>query len=121
MAQRAQGGCRLGSTHRDEREGAGRVDGDAKRLIEPGAAAGAVEEASRAAAGEGGGRPGGDVDTADTVVVTVLRCIMGEDTLRKSQTEGLAAQLMWCGNRCGPYAVCARRVCCLRDGGMRDA
>ena len=59
-------------THRDEREGAGRVDVDAKREVELGAAAGAVEEASRAAAGEGGGRPGGDVDTADTVIDIIL-------------------------------------------------
>merc|ERR1740124_1521664 len=56
---------------RDEREGAARVDRDASRLIELGAAAGAVEEAIRAAAGERGGRPGGDVDTADAVVITV--------------------------------------------------
>ena len=63
--------------HRDERITAARLDRDATRVIEPGAAAGAVEVAStRAAAGERGGRPGGDVDTADPVVVTVLRCIM---------------------------------------------
>ena len=60
-------------THRDEREGAGRVDVDAKREVELGAAAGAVEEASRAAAGERGGRPGGDLDTANVVVIRVLR------------------------------------------------
>ena len=68
-------GVRGRPTHADEREGAARVDRDASRLIELGAAAGAVEEASRAAAGEGGGRPGGDVDTADPVIVA-LRCIM---------------------------------------------
>merc|ERR1740136_289745 len=55
----------------DEREGAARVDGDAPGGIELGARAGAVEEASRAAAGERGGRPGGDVDTADTVAAIV--------------------------------------------------
>ena len=66
------GGCGRG-THRDEREAAARVDGDATRAIELGAAAGAVEEATGAAAGERGGRPGGDVDTADTVVNSVLR------------------------------------------------
>ena len=66
--------------HRDERKAAARVDRDATRVLEPGAAAGAVEEASRAAAGERGGRPGGDIDTADAVVVTVLRCIMKEHT-----------------------------------------
>ena len=70
------GGCGRG-THRDEREAAARVDRDASRVIEPGAAAGAVEEASRAAAGERGGRPGGDIDTADPVVIMLLRCIMG--------------------------------------------
>ena len=71
------------ATHPDERITAARVDGDADRVLEPGAAAGAVEEASRAAAGERGGRPGGDVDTADPVADIVLRC-MGEHTLRKS-------------------------------------
>ena len=65
-----------GGTHPDEREGAARVDGDAPGVIELGASAGAVEEAKGAAAGERGGRPGGDVDTADPVVATVLRCIM---------------------------------------------
>ena len=70
-------GVRGRPTHRDEREGAARVDRDASRLIELGAAAGAVEEAIRAAAGERGGRPGGDVDTADAVVMTVLQCIIG--------------------------------------------
>ena len=69
------GGCGRG-THRDEREAAARVDRDALRVIEPGAAAVAVEVATRAAAGERGGRPGGDFDTADPVVATVLRCIM---------------------------------------------
>ena len=73
-------GVRGRPTHRDEREGAARVDRDASRLIELGAAAGAVEEALGAAAGEGGGRPGGDVDTANTVVLTVLRCVMGQHT-----------------------------------------
>ena len=67
-------------THRDEREGAARVDRDATRVVELGAAAGAVEEATRAAAGERGGRPGGDVDTANAMIVTVLRCIMEEHT-----------------------------------------
>ena len=72
----ARCGGRGRGTHRDEREAARRVDRDASRVVEPGAAAGAVAEASRAAAGERGGRPGGDFDTADPVVVTVLRCIM---------------------------------------------
>ena len=65
------GRCGRG-THRDERKAAARVDRDATRDIEPGAAAGAVEVATGAAAGERGGRPGGDVDTADSVVF-VLR------------------------------------------------
>ena len=58
----------MGPTHDDERESAARVDRDAKRVIELGADAGAVAEASRAAAGERGGRPGGEVDTANAVV-----------------------------------------------------
>ena len=72
------GRCGRG-THRDEREGAVRVDGDAPGVFELGAAAGAVEEAVSAAACERGGRPGGDVDTANAMV-TVLRCIMEEHT-----------------------------------------
>ena len=59
------GGCGRG-TRRDERKAAARVDRDATRVIEP-------------AAGERGGRPGGDVDTANAMV-TVLRCIMEEHT-----------------------------------------
>ena len=74
------GGVRARHMHRNEREGAARVDGDAARVMELGAAAGAVEEASRAAAGERGGRPGGDVDTADIVVAIVLRCMMRKHT-----------------------------------------
>ena len=67
--------------HRDEREGAARVDRDASRVTELGAAAVAFEEAIKAAAaGECGGRPGGDVDTADSVVISVLRCIIGQHT-----------------------------------------
>ena len=78
----ARWGVRARHMHRNERKGAARVDGDATRVVELGAAAGAVEEASRAAAGERGGRPGGDVDTADPAVDSVLRCIMGQHTLR---------------------------------------
>ena len=40
-----------------------------------------VLEARYAAAGEGGGRSGGNVDTADAVVATVLRCIGREHRL----------------------------------------
>ena len=78
------GGVRARHMHRNERKGAARVDRDAVRGLELGAAAGAVEEATRAAAGERGGLPGGDVDTANAVVATVLRCASWEDTLRKS-------------------------------------
>ena len=60
-------------THGDERKGAARVDCDASGAVElcVGADVG-VLEAPYAAAGEGGGRPGGDVDTADPVVAKVL-------------------------------------------------
>ena len=63
------------ATHPNERITAARVDRDADRVIELGAAAAAVEQALGAAAGERGGRPGGDVDTAEPVVALVLRCI----------------------------------------------
>ena len=112
------GGARLWPTHRDEREGAARVDRDAVRDIEHGAAAGAVAEASRAVAGERGGLPGGDFDTADAVAI-VLRCIMGghaEEELNRRSGRAVCG-----GNRCGTPTPCARRVCwCrLRDGAMR--
>ena len=58
-------------THRDERITAARLDGDATRVLELGDSARAVEEASGAAASERGGRPGGDVDTADSVVIVL--------------------------------------------------
>ena len=65
-------------THGDEREDPARVDCDVDRARELGAAAGAVaREAPGAAAGKRGGRPGGDVDAADAVVPSVLRCTMG--------------------------------------------
>ena len=100
--------------HRDERISAARLDGDATRVLEPGVVAGAVEEATGAAAGERGGCPGGDVDTADPVVVIVLRCIMGQDTEdmlmnRRSGRTGTGAA----------PTPCARRVCRRRDGAMR--
>eukprot|EP00964_Phaeocystis_antarctica_P080940 scaffold50575_cov51-Phaeocystis_antarctica.AAC.1 len=111
-------GVRGRPTHRDEREGAPRVDRDGIRVSEPGAAAGAVAEASRAAAGERGGRPGGDFDTADPLVASVLRCIMkghAEEELNRSSGRAVCG-----GNRCYPPTPCARRVLCrLRDGGMR--
>ena len=48
-----------------------------------------VVDASDAAAGEGGGRSGADVDTADAVVgsVTVLRCIGHKHTLSEEQSR----------------------------------
>ena len=73
-------------THPDERITAGRVDRDAPGEMELGAVAGAVEEAIGAAAvrvyfaSERGGLPGGDIDTADAVVETVLQCMMGDHT-----------------------------------------
>ena len=65
----------LGQIVEERGEGAARVDCDAVWPAEPGAGADAVVGASIAAAGEGGGLPGADVDTADAVVVTILRCI----------------------------------------------
>ena len=60
-------------THANERKGAARVDCDTAWAVELCFGAdGVVVEALYAAAGEGGGRPGGDVDTADPVVVKVL-------------------------------------------------
>ena len=114
------GGVRARHMHRNERKGAARVDGDAIRVIELGDSAVAVEEARRAAAGERGGLPGGDVDTADAVVQNVLRCIMGGHT--EEELNRRSGRTVWCGSRCGPYlrpTPCARRVCRLRDGGMR--
>jgi hypothetical protein len=70
----AMRGCGLG-THRDERETAARGDRDVIRAVELRAGAGAVAEASGAAASERGGRPGGDVDAADVLVSMVLRGI----------------------------------------------
>ena len=113
----AMRGCIRGwPTHRDEREGAARVDRDAGWVTEHGTAAGAVAEASRAVAGERGGLPGGDFDTADAVAI-VLRCIMGghaEEELNRRSGRAVCG-----GNRCTP-TPCARRVCCrLRDGATR--
>ena len=61
-------------THRDERILAARLDRDATRVVEPGDSA--VEEAtaiSIADAGEGGGLPVGDFDTANAVIELALR------------------------------------------------
>ena len=64
-------------THSNERKGAVRGDCDANRVAELGAGADAVAGTVHASAGDRGGRPGGDVDTADPVVGIVLRCIIG--------------------------------------------
>ena len=64
-------------THHNECEVAARGDGDAIRPAELGAGAVAVAEASSTAAGKRGGRPSGEVGTADPVVIIVLRCIRG--------------------------------------------
>ena len=65
-------------THSNESKRAARVDFDVHGLSELCVGAdGVVLETPYAAAGEGGGRPGGDVDTADAVVATVLRYISG--------------------------------------------
>eukprot|EP00964_Phaeocystis_antarctica_P043813 scaffold25138_cov70-Phaeocystis_antarctica.AAC.1 len=109
-------GVRGRPTHRYEREGAARVDRDATRVIEVGAAAGAVAKATRAAAGERGGRPGGDVDTADTLVANVLRCIIGEHTLRGRAREP-EIWPHWKPVR-HTYAVCEAGV---PSAGLRDA
>jgi hypothetical protein len=70
-------------THRDESKRTARVDRNGGRGAELGASAVAVAEASSPAAGERGGRPGGEVDTADAVAVTVLPCIMEEHAERE--------------------------------------
>ena len=74
-------GCKGAGTHRDECKRAARVDRDAARVVEPGVGADAVEEASSAAAGERGDAIGGEVETADSVVEAVLRCITLGNTL----------------------------------------
>eukprot|EP00964_Phaeocystis_antarctica_P023327 scaffold13055_cov56-Phaeocystis_antarctica.AAC.4 len=107
-------GARGRPTHRDEREGAARVDRDATRVLEPGDSARAVEEASRAGAGERGGRPGRDVDTADPAVPLVLRCIMGQRTEEMLVNRRSVAAL----ETGAAPTPCARR-CRLRDCGMR--
>jgi hypothetical protein len=89
-------------THCDERKGATRVDRDAMREVEQGAGAVAVAEAW-GAADERGGRPGGDVDAADAVVVIVLRCIMEE------HTDQAAKQMTRCGG--GHEARLGGRAC----------
>ena len=84
-------GCRGPATHANEREGAARVDWDKLGVAESRVGADVVVlEATVLAAGERGGRPGGDVDTADAVVATVLQCIGREHTLSEEQARGVA-------------------------------
>ena len=101
--------------HRDEREGAARIDRNAPGVMELGAAAGTVEEAQGAAAGEGGGPSGGDLDTADARVVSALRCIMEGHTLRE-ELNRRSGRAVWCRNTGAAPTPCARRVCRLRYG-----
>ena len=77
-------------THSNERKGAAGVDCDAPGIGELCVGADVVVvEPINAAAGEGGGCPGGDVDTADPVVAIVLRCsIRHEHTLSEVQASG---------------------------------
>ena len=70
---RGEGGA---GTHSNERKGAARGDCDVHGVVELCVGADVVVfEANIAVASEGGGRPGGDVDTANAVVAIVLRCI----------------------------------------------
>ena len=108
--------------HRDEHNtAAARVDRDAQRVMELGAAAGAVEEAFGAAAGERGGHPGGDLDTADTVVIFVLRCIMGENTLKKRAKPKVWPVRSLVRHVRGGCAVCGMAGCGGYEGGRRTA
>ena len=77
---------RGGAAHRNDCKRAARVDRDTHRLIKFGASAVPVEVALLASAGERGGLPGGDVDAANAVVVSVLPYRMGGgNTMRKSR------------------------------------
>ena len=117
------GGMRGRLTHADEREGAARVDCDATRVMELSAVAGAVEEGTNAGgAGERGGRPVENIDTANAVAI-FLRCIMGEHTEEELNWSQVCGRTVCGGNRCGPYAVCKAGVPCAgrRDAGEADA
>ena len=111
-----------GPTHHDEREGAGRVDRDAPGVGEQDAGADAVAEACRTAAGEGGGRPVGEVDTADAVAVILLRYIRGH-TLSAEAIGGVVCVLWQAPHHKGrtQCAICgmARRRGC-RPGAHSD-
>ena len=100
-----------GPTHPDEREGAGRVDCDTPGVAEQGFGADALAEASmcRAAAGEGGGRPVGEVDALDPLAAILLRCIRGH-TLSAEAIGSVVCVLAGTTSQ-GTYAV---RY--LRDG-----
>ena len=102
-------------THRDEREGAARVDRDAPGACELGATADAVAGASGAAS-ERGGRPGGNVDTADATVVGVLRCIRGA-MVSEEPVSGV-----WCHRKGSALQPGACAVCGMaRRGGAGQA
>ena len=97
-------GCRGAGTHSNERKGAARGDFDVSGAVELCLGADVVVlEASNAATSEGGGRPGGDVDTADAVVSKVLRCIGREHTLSEEHAGG---------------AVCGGKHQTLKGGGV---
>ena len=84
-----------------------------------------VVDASDAAAGEGGGRSGADVDTADAVVgsVTVLRCIGHEHTLseKQSRRQGAWRRASPEGRQRGPLGRVCEAGAPLRGGGGHDA
>ena len=123
-AGEGHGATGAGGTHSNEHEGAVRGDCDAIGVFELGVGADVVVlEARYAAAGEGGGRSGGDVDTADAVVVLVLRCIGREHTLSEERAGGTgAAHHTSEGERAAvrAWGVCARRVRRCGEAG-RDA
>ena len=106
--------------HSNERKSAARVDCDATGVVKLCADADTVVlEASNAAAGEGGRRPGADVDKADAVVAIVLRCIGREHTLSEEQAGGAVRRAPHLrGRRCGPTGgACVRCGCAAAGGG----
>ena len=112
-----------GPTHPDEREGAGRVDRDTPGEAEPGSGADALAEAqSGCGAGEGGGRPVGEVDALDPVAAILLRCIRGH-TL-SAEAIGSVVCVLWQAPHHKGHTQCAicgmvRRTGC-RPGAHSD-
>ena len=111
-------------THANEREGASRGDCDTKGRVELCVGADdVVLKALHAAAGEGGGRPGGDVDTADALVAMVLRYISGA---RAHAERGASRRSGVCGGGHHTldggrvWGACARRVSTAVGGGGHD-